>query len=198
MPHGNHTYYTPEEVATMLKVAPVEIMKFIEGGKLRVIRLGNSIRIRERDLERFLDSCATGGDLSDLLFEPPDSVPVMNMRAPADGTRLCLTRRGSQFRVRGSLEGDVEIWPGQMKYPVKFPADFNRAMLQFFGGKIVDVGGSFSGPTPGSLGEYIKQKLELTLLPAVYLAALLIDEGYAESAGRGKIRFVAEPREVAQ
>lgn len=79
-----------------------------------------------------------------------------------------------------------------MKYPIRFPAEFTRALLKQFAGKVVDVGGAFDGPTPGSLGAFIKDKLKLKLHPAVYLAALLIDEGLAESAGRGKIRFVVD------
>ncbi len=79
-----------------------------------------------------------------------------------------------------------------MKCPVSFPQYFMHAVLERFAGKEVPAGGSFDGPTRGSLGEFIKDKLKLTLNPAVYLAALLIDEGCAETAGRGKIRFLSK------
>jgi len=44
-------------------------------------------------------------------------------------------------------------------------------------------------PRRGSLGEFIQQKLKTKMNPAVYLAALLIDEGYADPVQRGYIRF---------
>jgi excisionase family DNA binding protein len=182
-------YLTPEEAAEMLKIGIPQVMDFIESCGLRAIRLGNAIRIREADLERFLDSHAVGAPAADPEPRSPNAVAARADALP-DGARWCQTRRGKQFKVRGSVEAGAEIWPGEMKYPVKFPAEFNRAMLKQFAGKTVDVGGAFDGPTPGSLGAFIKDKLKLTLHPAVYMAALLIDEGYAEAAGRGKIRFV--------
>jgi hypothetical protein len=39
------------------------------------------------------------------------------------------------------------------------------------------------------LGEFIQQKLKTKMNPAVYVAALLIDEEYAEASRRGYIRF---------
>lgn len=51
------------------------------------------------------------------------------------------------------------------------------------------MGGSFSGPPSGSLGEFIQQRLPTKMNPAVYVAALLIEEGYAEESRRGYIRF---------
>jgi excisionase family DNA binding protein len=185
---------TPQEAAELLKIDVADIMVLIERVRLRAIKLGNAIRIREADLEQFLETCTIGGEAAPQT--PAAILPQSTEEAEAlpDGARWCLTRRGKQFRVRGTLEQGAEIWPGQMKYPVKFPADFNRTLLKHFAGKEVPVGGGFDGPTPGSLGEFIKDKLKLTLHPAVYLAALLIDEGHAELAGRGKIRFLARGR----
>jgi len=39
------------------------------------------------------------------------------------------------------------------------------------------------------LGEFIQQKLKTKMNPAVYVAALLIEDGYAEPARRGYIQF---------
>ena len=189
-----HTYMTPEESAELLKIEAGEIISLIEEGRLRAIRLGNSIRIREADLEEFLDTCAFGGNKKEDGTNTSVKKDLSSENTLPDGARWCLTRRGKRFRVRGSVKMGAEIWPGQMKYPVKFPADFMHSLLKQFAGKVVDVGGSFDGPTPGSLGEFIKRKLNLTLQPAVYVAALLIDEGFAELAGRGKIRFVSNGR----
>jgi hypothetical protein len=107
-----------------------------------------------------------------------------------DGSRWCLTRTGTKFRVLGSIINGAEIWPGKMRYPIKFPKSFMKALLSHFTPGDVAVGGSFDGPSPGSLGEFIQQKLNTKMNPAVYVAALLIDEGYADaSARRGYITF---------
>jgi len=44
------------------------------------------------------------------------------------------------------------------------------------------VGGSLDVPVRGSLGEFIQQKIKTKMNPAVYVAVLLIDEGYAPTA----------------
>ena len=186
-----HKYMTPEETAELVKIDVAAIMGLIETGKLRAIRLGNAVRIREADLEQFLETCAIGGSAAAVEGPEETDVPTLKHKEPLpDGARWCLTRRGTPFRVRGTVAQGLEVWPGKMKYAVKFPAQFTEILLKHFAGKVISVGGSFDGPTAGSLGEFIKDKLKLTLHPAVYLAALLIDEGYAEPAGRGKILFI--------
>jgi len=87
------------------------------------------------------------------------------------------------------MAAGAEIWPGQMRYPIRFPKSFTEALLANFPEGQVAVGGSFSGPVCGSLGEFIQQKLPTKMNPAVYVAALLIEEGYADASGRGYIRF---------
>jgi hypothetical protein len=47
----------------------------------------------------------------------------------------------------------------------------------------------------GSLGEFIQTTLKVKMNPAVYVAALLIDEGYAERARGGYVRFIAKKSE---
>ena len=56
----------------------------------------------------------------------------------------------------------------------------------------VAVGGRFDAPGRGSLGEFIQQKLKTKMNPAVYIAALLIDEGYADPSRRGYIRLLSK------
>lgn len=65
------------------------------------------------------------------------------------------------------------------------------ALLDAFRGQEIPVGGKFDDTGVGSLGEFIQKKLKIKMNPAVYLAALLIDEGYAESSRRGYIRVKA-------
>ena len=43
-------YLTPEEAAQQLKVAESEIVALIEQGKLRALRIGNSVRIPEGEI----------------------------------------------------------------------------------------------------------------------------------------------------
>jgi hypothetical protein len=76
--------------------------------------------------------------------------------------------RSKGFRVSGSIAEGAEIWPGQMRYPIKFPKAVMKAMLAHFGkGGDVAIGGSFDGPPAGSLGEFIQQKLKTKMKPAV-------------------------------
>jgi hypothetical protein len=110
--------------------------------------------------------------------------------------RWCSTRTGrGKFGVSGSIAGGVNIWPGRMQYPIKFPKWFTDEMLATFCGKKVAIGGKFDGPDEGSLGEFIQEKLKIKMNPAVYIAALLIQEEFADDAGRGYIKFRPERSE---
>jgi excisionase family DNA binding protein len=177
------SYLTPEETAQQLKVDLAEIMPLIEAGKLRAIRIGNSIRIPEPELEKLLLTSSAMPSPADLLASPAtETIP--------DNSRLVRTRTGrATFRVSGSIAAGADIWPGKMRYPIKFPKSFMDALLAHFPEREVAVGGSFDGPLRGSLGEFIQQKLKTKMNPAVYLAALLIEEGYADASRRGHIRF---------
>lgn len=167
-------------------ILPFHADALIEQGKLRAIRIREHIRIREAEVEKLQTTCAAvpiaTGDLA--VEKPPNEE-----RLP-DGSRWCLTRTGrAKFRVSGSIASGAEIWPGQMQYPIKFPKHFMDAMLERFRDAEVPVGGKFDDPGRGSLGEFIQQNLQTKMDPAVYVAALLIDEGYAGPVRRGYIRF---------
>ena len=79
-----------------------------------------------------------------------------------------------------------------MQYPIKFPKQFMDSLLTHFRDGEIPVGGKFDDPSRGSLGEFIQQTLKIKMNPAVYLAALLIEEGYAEQPRRGYIRLRAK------
>jgi excisionase family DNA binding protein len=49
------TYYTPREVADILKLTVQAIYDYIADGKLRAARLGRRYRISPRDLQEFMD-----------------------------------------------------------------------------------------------------------------------------------------------
>jgi excisionase family DNA binding protein len=184
-------YLTPEEVAQLLKVDATEILPLIEQGKLRAIRIGNNIRIPEPEVEKLLVTCAAGSILTDAPGSPATELLSGN-------SRMIPTRTGrATFRAIGSVEEGVEIWPGKMRYPIRFPKSFMDALLLHFGDREVAVGGSFDGPLPGSLGEFIQRELKTKMNPAVYVAALLIKDGYAAASRRGYIRFRRRPRKTA-
>jgi excisionase family DNA binding protein len=177
------SYLTLEETAEQLKVEVTEIMLLIEQGKLRAIRIGNNIRIPETEVEKLLFTSAAGPTRTDVPASPAtETLP--------DNSRLIPTRTGrATFRVSGSIAAGADIWPGKMRYPIKFPKSFMGALLAHFSEGEVAVGGSFDGPLRDSLGEFIQQELKTKMNPAVYLAALLIEEGYADASHRGYIRF---------
>jgi excisionase family DNA binding protein len=179
------TYLTPEQLAEQLQVEVQEVLTLIEHGKLRAIRIGNNIRIREAEVENLHTTIPAAANAENgLATSLPSDEPL------PDGSRWCLTRTGrAKFRVAGSIANGADIWPGRMQYPIKFPKQFMDQMLAHFDGDETAVGGKFDDPGRGSLGEFIQKKLQTKMNPAVYLAALLIDEGYAEPVRRGYIRF---------
>jgi len=179
------SYLTPEEVAQHLKVEVADVRSLVEQGKLKAIRIGSSIRIPETELERLPVTCAAAPDA-----DHPAGSPLPETEALPNGSRWCFTRTGrAKFRVSGSVTEGADIWPGRMQYPIKFPKEFMDAMLSHFRNQEVAVGGKFDDPGRGSLGEFIQKKRKTKMNPAVYVAALLIDEGYAEPGHRGYIRF---------
>jgi excisionase family DNA binding protein len=167
-------YLTLEEIAQQLRVSEADIRLLIDQGKLRAISIGSNIRVAEAELERLPATCAIG----------PTAIETL-----PEKSRLVPTRTGKQFRVSGSIAEGADIWPGKMPYPIRFPKAFFDALLARFQEGEVAVGGTFSGPLLGSLGEFIQEKLPTKMNPAVYVAALLIEEGYADVTRRGYIRF---------
>ena len=60
------------------------------------------------------------------------------------------------------------------------------------------IGSSFSDPIPDSVGEWIVEEWQPKGgNPAVYVTAILVDEGYAERVERGWIRFFGGQRKKA-
>ena len=178
-------FVTPEELAEQLKVGVGEILSIIDQGKLPALRIGDHIRIREEDVDKLQDTCAAVPRVGQAPSLDDD-------RVFPDGSRWVFTRtRRARFRVLGSISSadGVRIWPGKMRYPIHFPSRFLERMLEHFSNREVPVGGQFDEPGKGSLGEYIQRELPTRMNPAVYLAALLIEEGYAEGGERGRICF---------
>lgn len=54
-------FFTTEQVANILQVHPFTILKFIKQGKLKGIKLGRVYRIKESDINMFLEDRMTPG-----------------------------------------------------------------------------------------------------------------------------------------
>jgi len=65
---GAMKVYTVQEVARILRVSPLTVLRYIKLGKLKARRIGRGYRITERDLALFLDP-----DISGLIKEGSDA-----------------------------------------------------------------------------------------------------------------------------
>lgn len=52
-------FYTPAEVAKMLRVNIMTIYRYIKAGKIKAYKLGKEFRIDKKEYERFLESVKT-------------------------------------------------------------------------------------------------------------------------------------------
>jgi excisionase family DNA binding protein len=175
-------FLSSDEVATLLGVETPEVLSWIEDGELRAFKLGNGFRIGESDIERFLATRE----------HKPASALAINGNG-GEQVRLEKTFAGrSQFRVSGNVKAGARIWPGQMQSGLFFSREFFEKMLAHFEGKELPAGLIFSGPEPGSLGEWIQRNLPTKMNPTYCVAGLLAAEGYAERKGAGVIRFLPD------
>jgi hypothetical protein len=147
------------------------------------IRLGNVFRVAEDDLERFLGT---------RIHQPQSAKQVIasNRNDSTGQVRLEKTFAGrSQFRVSGTIKTGARIWPGKMQSGLFFSRQFFERMMTEFHGRELPAGLIFSGPEPGSLGEWIQANLPTKMNPTYCVAGLLAAEGYAERREAGVIRF---------
>lgn len=54
-------FFTPEQVADILQVHPYTVLKFIRQGKLKAVKLGRVYRIKQSEVENFLEAQTLGG-----------------------------------------------------------------------------------------------------------------------------------------
>ena len=52
-------FYTPQEVADLLKLRVETVYEYVRAGKLSAARLGNRYRINKTDLDSFLEKART-------------------------------------------------------------------------------------------------------------------------------------------
>ncbi|MBU2523986.1 helix-turn-helix domain-containing protein [Patescibacteria group bacterium] len=48
--------FTPDQVGKMLQIHPFTVLKYIKQGKLKGSKIGRVYRIKESNIDRFLDS----------------------------------------------------------------------------------------------------------------------------------------------
>jgi len=48
-------YYTADEVAEMLKITTTTVLRWMQSKKLKAVKLGNTWRIYDEDLQKFLE-----------------------------------------------------------------------------------------------------------------------------------------------
>ncbi len=48
--------YTTEQVANFLQIHPLTVLKYINSGKLKAVKLGRIYRVTETHLQKFLES----------------------------------------------------------------------------------------------------------------------------------------------
>lgn len=58
-------YLTTEQVANILQVHPLTILKFIKQGKLKGVKIGRVYRIQEADVKQFLEERKMGHEKKD-------------------------------------------------------------------------------------------------------------------------------------
>lgn len=66
-------YLTTEQVATILQVHPFTILKFIKQGKLKGVKLGRVYRLKESDVQEFLESRMTKSHSKVQEIKPPET-----------------------------------------------------------------------------------------------------------------------------
>ena len=97
---------TPEEAAERLAVTPRSIRIWLKQGKLKGVRAGRLWRIRERDLEAFLDPV-----LHVLETAPDDDEPLTeeDKKAIAEAERAIAQGKTKPWeRVKGEMERRYE------------------------------------------------------------------------------------------
>lgn len=99
----------PEEVAERLRVSRITVMRLLREGKLRGIKTQKLWRVREEDLEAFIQGNQRGGTLPHYIS--PQQYPVTAESMEARGDVVCekvqrgyLVDKGLGTRPRGDRE----------------------------------------------------------------------------------------------
>jgi excisionase family DNA binding protein len=198
---------TVDDAAGLLMVEPAQVLGLISSGNLRAFRIAGHLRVREDELEEYVESCACEASESEpretASEQPHQASPEISGSLRNAGGCSAIgssvfrdlhTRTGrGHVKVAGGVADGASILMGDMRYPLRFPAEFFQDLLRHFGGQEVRTGTIFTGEK-GSLGDWIQKKANTRMNPTYAIAALLVDEGYAEWAERGYIRILERRR----
>lgn len=95
-------FLTTEQVAKILQVHPFTILKFLKSGKLRGVKLGRVYRIKESDVQAFLDGRMTRPPApSSARLEPQPFPQIQHLSKPHLATPDPYTLRQDENREDG-------------------------------------------------------------------------------------------------
>ena len=192
-------FYTPKELAALLKVDIEVIHHLVKSGQMRAFRIGDEVRIGENDFANYLEQ-------SVVTAIPAQQTSTMNPATPdlvlaPDGNRPkeCRTFGGqSTFSYSGSVATGTIIWPSKKaNYKLRFNSEQWALLLDTFRDKEVRAGLNFAQPEEGSFGQWIKQHFDTKMGPAAYVGGILIEEGYASRPRPGWIKLFAQRQPAA-
>jgi hypothetical protein len=92
--------------------------------------------------------------------------------------------KNKPFFYKGSVEKGTTILFGHNKYAV-IKAEQYKELLNYFKGRTVPIGTSFTNPSSDSMGAWLLEHISTRAL-ASYVAPILIEEGYAKLNGESK------------
>ena len=79
-------FFTTEQVANILQVHPFTILKFIKQGKLKGIKLGRVYRIKESEVQAFLEGRSTHKETPPAIIkENPSEHPPYQLKPDTEG-----------------------------------------------------------------------------------------------------------------
>jgi hypothetical protein len=97
------------------------------------------------------------------------------------------------FICFGGVPDGADLLVGETQYALHFPASFFRKLIADLAGSKLEIGNFKQNPAaPGTLNDYIQRTLRIAQTPGTYVAALLIEDGYAERIGN-KLRISSLP-----
>jgi excisionase family DNA binding protein len=194
-----NVFYTPQELAALLKVDVEIIHQLVQSGQMRAFRIGGEMRIGENDFANYLEQSVVTAVPAERT-STADPVTSDLMLAPHENRpKECPTFGGqSTFSYSGSVATGTIIWPSKKaNYKLRFDAAKWALLLDTFRGKEVRAGLNFAQPEEGSFGQWIKQHFDTKMGPAAYVGGILIKEGYASRPRPGWIKVFAQGQPAA-
>jgi hypothetical protein len=96
--------------------------------------------------------------------------------------------RGSQFDYEGNVENGTTIIYGQNESRIQVTALNYEALLNNFQGRVIQVSSSRTELVAGSLEAWLQENVSRTTI-STYVAAILVNEGFATRTANNEIQF---------